>query len=289
MIDLDMCMWLAIEEARASLRDGNNGFGAVIVRDGEVISAAHDLENSSGDPTSHAEMNAIREASKKLGKNLERCVLVSTHEPCPMCAAAIARSGMREIAYGYSISEAKAQGRKRTDIPCREIFRRADAEVEIHPAVLHEECALLYRRDVRAEIIKLRGISDEKLKALNMDSWVRRAGWFKENREKFEFLSEDKVYSGYRVLLARLNITEEEAPVVQRSAAEIVFRSRNFCPTLEACKILGLDTRVICKQLNEGSTDRLVKQVDGRLRFSRNYELLRPYSDYCEERISLDE
>ncbi len=67
---------------------------------------------------------------------------------------------------------------------------------------------------------------------------------------------------------------------------EIVFHSKNCCPTLEACKILGLDTRKVCRLYNEKSTDALVRQVDSRLRFSRNYERIRPYTDSCEESIS---
>lgn len=62
---------------------------------------------------------------------------------------------------------------------------------------------------------------------------------------------------------------------------------KNFCPTLEACKILGLDTRIICKNVNEKPTDALVKQLNNKLEFARNYEKLRPYCDYCEEMFYL--
>lgn len=66
-----------------------------------------------------------------------------------------------------------------------------------------------------------------------------------------------------------------------------MFHSQNFCPTLEACKILGLDTRMVCKTVNEGPTDALVKQFYEKLEFGRNYDKLRPYSDYCEEMVFL--
>ena len=78
-------------------------------------------------------------------------------------------------------------------------------------------------------------------------------------------------------------------PVVARSEKQITFHSMNFCPTLEACKILRLDTRHVCKLLNEDSTNRLVKNIDRRLRFSRNYANLRPYTPFCEEFISLED
>ena len=77
-------------------------------------------------------------------------------------------------------------------------------------------------------------------------------------------------------------------PIIKRSDKEIVFHSKNFCPTLEACKILEIDTRKICRKMNENSTHALIKQINSQLSFSRNYEKLRPYTDYCEEMISIE-
>ena len=288
-MELDKYMKAALEEAKISLREGNNGFGAVIIKDGQIISSAHDMEDTENDPTSHAEINAIKQASQKLGKNLAGCILVSTHEPCPMCAAALVWSGISEIAYGYSIKEAIKQGRKRIELTCYELFKRANARIKINENILNHECSILYRKDVRAEIEKLRNANDKVLNELNADSINRRVKWFKENREKFEFINDDILSSGYKLLLNRFNITEDQAPVIRKSHREIVFHSKNFCPTLEACKILGIDTRVICKKLNENSTDTLIKQIDQRLRFSRNYEKLRPHTKYCEEMINIEE
>jgi tRNA(Arg) A34 adenosine deaminase TadA len=247
------------------------------------------MENTYNDPTSHAEINAIKEASRKLGKKLTGCILVSTHEPCPMCATAAVWSGISEIAYGYSIREAIRQGRDRIELTCYELFERASANIKIHENILSHECSALYRKDVRAEIEKLRNVNDKVFNELNADSINRRVKWFEENREKFEFVNNDILSSSYRLLLKRFNITEDEAPVIAKSDREIVFHSKNFCPTLEACKILKLDTRIICKKLNENSTDILIKQIDPRLEFSRNYKKLRPYTEYCEEMISIVE
>lgn len=287
-MELEKYMELALEEARISLREGNNGFGAVIIKNGNIISSAHDMEATESDPTSHAEINAIKEASQKLGKNLSECILVSTHEPCPMCAAAVVWSGISEIAYGYSIREAIQQGRKRIELTCNEMFGRANNNITIHENILNYKCAVLYRKDVRAEIEKLRNANDTVLDELNTDSINRRVRWYKENHEKFEFINDDILGSGYKLLINRFNISEAEAPVIVQSDREIVFHSRNFCPTLEACKILGLDTRIVCKKLNENSTDVLIKQINPRLKFSRNYDKLRPYTDYCEEMISIE-
>jgi len=285
---LTQYMKVAIEEAKVSLREGNNGFGAVIIKDGRIIVSAHDREETENDPTSHAEMNAIKTAARKLGKNLAGCILVSTHEPCPMCATAAIWAGISEIVFGYSIREAIMQGRNRIEITCDDIFKKADAHIKIHEGILNEECSLLYHKDVRTEIKKLRNANDVILDELNADSICRRVKWFQENHQKFDFINKDILISGYRLLLERFGITEEEAPIIEKSDKKIVFHSKNFCPTLEACNILGIDTRRICKQMNENSTDILVKQIDSHLSFSRNYDKLRPYTDYCEEMISME-
>jgi tRNA(Arg) A34 adenosine deaminase TadA len=285
---LSKYMKIAIDEAKISLREGNNGFGAVIIKNGQIISSTHDMEETESDPTSHAEINAIREASRKLGKNLTGCTLISTHEPCPMCAAAVVWAGISEIAYGYSIKEAVAQGRKRIDLTCSEVFEKANANIKINECILNDECSILYRQDVRTEIKKLRNANDNTLCELNADSITRRTKWFKENYKYFKFIDDDILDSGYKLLLTRFGIMEEQAPIIKKSDQEIVFHSKNFCPTLEACKILEIDTRMVCKKMNENSTDMLIKQIDPRLKFSRNYDRIRPYAEYCEEMISID-
>lgn len=142
---------------------------------------------------------------------------------------------------------------------------------------------------IQTEIDRLRGADDAALSALNEDSIRRRSAWFAENKERFTFLSDDPLDSAYRLLLARFHIQPEEAPVVSRTDRSITFHSQNFCPTLEACKRLGLDTRHVCRCINEDSTNQLIRRIDPHLRFSRNYEKLRPYAAYCEEMISFDE
>jgi tRNA(Arg) A34 adenosine deaminase TadA len=286
---LQSAMKTAISEAHASLREGNHGFGAVILREGQIIAQAHDREESDQDPTSHAETNAIRQAAKSYGKHLDGCILVSTHEPCPMCAAATVWSGIREVAYGYSIAQAIRDGHTRIDLPVEEIFRRAGVALTLYAGVLGDECATLYHPLVRSEVKRLRDVTAEGLEAYNQDSIARRLAWFDENKDRFTFSGDDPLENAYQLLLRRFNIDEKQAPVVERSANRLIFHSRNFCPTLEACQILGLDTRAICRRYNENSTEALIRQIDPRLRFKRNYEKLRPYAAYCEEMILLEE
>ena len=144
------------------------------------------------------------------------------------------------------------------------------------------------RTAIEREMERLRDADDEALRALNEDSTRRRVAWFAQHRADFVLPADDLLEAGYRLLLLRFGISPEEAPVVSRTECAITFHSQNFCPTLEACRLLNLDTRHVCRCINEDSTNALLRQLDPRLRFSRNYEKLRPYAPYCEETISLE-
>jgi len=89
-------MGLALDEARRALDHGDVPIGALVVVDGEVIASAHNERNRDDDPTAHAEVLALRAAAAKLGTSrLDGATLVTTLEPCPMCAGAalLARVG----------------------------------------------------------------------------------------------------------------------------------------------------------------------------------------------------
>lgn len=282
-------MLMALDEAKSSLKEGNHGFGAVIVKGGTILAKTHDREVTESDPTSHAELNAIRLASQKLGRNLSGCLLIATHEPCPMCATALIWSGITTLVFGYSIREAMAEGRERINLTCRELFARAEADIDVQEGILHDQCALLYHKQVREEIKKLRGAKSEDLHALQKQLAAKRVSWYERNRGELQPAHEDLVGQGYELLLKKMDINPIEAPIVTKTADKVVFHSQNFCPTLEACKILDLDTRVICREVNEKATDALVKQLSERLEFRRNYEKLRPYCDYCEEMVFIED
>ncbi len=204
-----------------------------------------------------------------------------------MCAAAVVWAGIGYVGYGYGIKDAIGQGRRRIELSCNELFQKAGAEIQIEEGLCRTDCAPLYDRDVRTEVRKLRNASADQLKAHNEETMKKRIRWFKEKVGRIETSERDLVRTGYDLLLKKLGITEEEAPVFQRSEREIVFHSANMCPTLEACKILRMDTRQVCKLYNEGATEALLQQIDERLSFTRNYEKLRPSTDYCEEIVRL--
>lgn len=95
-------MRLAIRAARRGAEKGGASIGAVIIdAEGTLVSEGHSLVAPDCDPTSHAEMNAIRGASKKLQRfHLPECTLYSTLEPCSMCLGATAWSGLGEVVFG---------------------------------------------------------------------------------------------------------------------------------------------------------------------------------------------
>lgn len=91
----------AIEEAREAFSKGEVPIGAVIVNKGRVIARGHNMTETLGDPTAHAEMQAITSATNATGgKYLNDSIMYVTVEPCPMCAAACYWAQIGEIVYG---------------------------------------------------------------------------------------------------------------------------------------------------------------------------------------------
>jgi len=101
-------MELAIKEALDGMKSNDGGpFGAVIVRNGEIISYAHNEVVKTNDPTAHAEVTALRKASSKLSRfDLSDCEIYSSCEPCPMCFAAIHWAKIKKLYYGSTREDA---------------------------------------------------------------------------------------------------------------------------------------------------------------------------------------
>ncbi len=94
-------MKLAIEEAEKAAAKGEVPVGAVIVKDGEVIAACHNLREEKQNALSHAEIEAINTACKKLGTwRLDGCEMYVTLEPCPMCTGAIINARIKTVIFG---------------------------------------------------------------------------------------------------------------------------------------------------------------------------------------------
>ncbi len=130
-------MTQAYAEAQAALAADEVPVGAVIVRDGQVIAAAHNGREQLRDPTAHAEMVAITQAAATLDSwRLERCTLYVTLEPCPMCAGAILQARVQTVVYGADDPKAGA---------VRSLFRlledsRLNHRVEVVSGVMQEPC-----------------------------------------------------------------------------------------------------------------------------------------------------
>lgn len=138
-------MEIAIEEALKAQDNNEVPIGAVLVhRSGEIISKAYNLIQSSHDPTSHAEIVAIRLASKKLKTSrLVDCDLFVTMEPCLMCAGAISNARIRRIYFG-------AYASKRIDVGVSDIMKyyssnECNHTPEIYGGILEIECSKLIK------------------------------------------------------------------------------------------------------------------------------------------------
>jgi len=135
-------MRLALEEARAAAAVGDVPVGAVIVRGDEVLARAGNAREREQDPTAHAEILALRQASSAIGSwHLEGCAMVVTLEPCAMCAGAIVLARVDRLVFGASDPKAGFAG------SLGDIVRdgRLNHEVDVTVGVLAEECGEILR------------------------------------------------------------------------------------------------------------------------------------------------
>jgi guanine deaminase len=134
----------ALELARTHSQSGVNGpFGAVVVRNGQLVGEGWNRVVETSDPTAHAEILAIREAATTLGTHeLADCTLYASCEPCPMCLSAIYWAHIREVHFAASKEDAAAagfddarilseleEGREGRSIPAHQALAREGAEV----------------------------------------------------------------------------------------------------------------------------------------------------------------
>ncbi len=132
-------MRLAIEEAKKSLAIEEVPVGAVVVCEGEVVSAAFNTRETEKNAIRHAEVTAISRACEKLGGwRLHKCELYVTLEPCPMCAGAIVNSRIKRVVYGARDTKAGAFGTV-LDLNAFPLNHKP----EIVSGMCEEECAAL--------------------------------------------------------------------------------------------------------------------------------------------------
>jgi len=147
-------MQAAIDEALAAQKRGDYGIGAVIVKDREILVRATNRSKIDEDATQHAEIVAIQNASKKLGSRyLTNCVLYSTHEPCPMCAAAAVWAKMDGIVFGAKVED-MAEFRSKNgnevwkwrtiNISASEVLSKGEPKLHVVGEFMREECRKLF-------------------------------------------------------------------------------------------------------------------------------------------------
>ena len=136
-------MSMAIAEAKLAEEHGDIPIGAIVVLNDEVLSSRHNERELQNDPTAHAEMLAIRDAAKALGTSrLDGAILVSTLEPCPMCAGAALLARVSKVIFGAEDPKAGALG---------SLYQlgsdpRLNHEFVVTPRVLQEECGRLLQK-----------------------------------------------------------------------------------------------------------------------------------------------
>jgi len=137
----------ALKEARKAERRGEVPVGAVVVRDGKILSRGHNRPIGGNDPTAHAEVVAIRKACFK-GKNyrLPDCDLYVTIEPCAMCLGAVIQARMKRLVYGAPDKKAGA-----VESILKFPFDKTNHKIEVKAGVLDAECGGLLSGFFRAK------------------------------------------------------------------------------------------------------------------------------------------
>lgn len=135
-------MQVAIEEAKKGISHHHGGpFGAVVVKDGEIVGKGHNEVVKNEDPTCHGEIMAIKDACKNLCSfDLSGCEIYTTGYPCPMCFGAIRWANIEKIYYGCTIADTEEIGFRDKE------FYEDEEGRKLHIAEIgREECLELYK------------------------------------------------------------------------------------------------------------------------------------------------
>lgn len=138
-----------MKEALAEAKKGDLPYGAVIVKDNEIVIRGYNTAQTDSDVSAHGEINALRAFTKKYGyslKALEGYTLYTTCEPCPMCAAACVWAGISRVVFGASSKQLIDLGTEQIDIPCQTVADKSFQNIEVIGGILADECLELFRQ-----------------------------------------------------------------------------------------------------------------------------------------------
>ena len=114
----------------------------------------------------------------------------------------------------------------------------------------------------------------------------RRLDWISKNKHLLSN-SLSLPEAAYRLIVYKHMNVEDGILITKISEDLIKAECRNFCPYLEACQILDMDTKFVCKEIGEPSIKAFFKEINPKLNFFRDYNQIRPYSDYCLEFVEV--
>lgn len=137
----------AIALAEAAVANGDHPFGALLVKDGVVVLTAVNTIHTDNDITRHAELNLVSQAARQFPPEfLADCTLVTSTEPCAMCAGAIYWSGISRVVFGCAAATLGQIAGDEFLIPCAEIFARGTRPVTVVGPVLEEEGTAVHQQ-----------------------------------------------------------------------------------------------------------------------------------------------
>lgn len=134
-------MALALAEAKK----GDSPYGAIIVKDNQVVAKAHNTVVRDSDPSAHAEMKAIRDlTTKNNSPSLAGYIIYASGEPCAMCAAACVWAEIDEIVVGASVQDLININQSQIHLSCEEIIAKSSKKIKVTKGVLKQESLALF-------------------------------------------------------------------------------------------------------------------------------------------------
>ena len=138
-----------MRSALVEAKKGDLPYGAVIVKDNEIVSRGYNTAQTDNDVSAHGEINALRAFTQKYGYSLDALkgyTLYTTCEPCPMCAAACVWAGVSKVVFGTSTEQLINLGTKQIDLACKTVAEKGFHPIEVVGGILADECLELFKQ-----------------------------------------------------------------------------------------------------------------------------------------------